>query len=124
MNSCSNQWAQYFCPGGEKNCAVTVPRLARREILGYSDRHSRGRLMATGDTLTGLVRDLRRRCGDGPADGDLLARFVGRRDEAAFAELVGRHGRLVLGVARRHLPDRHAAEDVVQTTFAALARNA
>jgi RNA polymerase sigma factor (sigma-70 family) len=80
--------------------------------------------MTTGETLTGLVRDLRRQCGAGPADGELLTAFAARRDEAAFAELVGRHGPLVLGVARRHIPDRHAADDVVQSTFAALARNA
>ena len=80
--------------------------------------------MATGATLTGLVQYLRRQCGDGPTDGELLARFVRWRDEAAFADLVGRHGRLVLGVARRHLPDRQAAEDVVQATFLALARSA
>src|SRR3954454_15140520 len=80
--------------------------------------------MATGDVLTGLVTRLRHRCGDGPPDGDLLARFAARRDEAAFAELVERHGGLVLGVARRHVPDRHAAEDVLQATFLALARQA
>jgi RNA polymerase sigma factor (sigma-70 family) len=80
--------------------------------------------MPTGAILNGLVADLRRRCGDGPTDGELLARFAGNRDEAAFAELVGRHGRMVLGVAGRHLHDRHAAEDVLQATFLALARNA
>jgi RNA polymerase sigma factor (sigma-70 family) len=80
--------------------------------------------MATANALTGLVEQLRRRCGDAPADGDLLAEFASNRNEAAFAELVGRHGGLVLGVARRHLPDRQAAEDVVQATFAALARSA
>src|SRR5437588_11211058 len=84
----------------------------------------RMRPMATGEVLTGLVRHLRRRSGDGPADGELLAAFAGSRDEEAFTELVVRHGGLVLGVARRHLPDRHAAEDVVQSTFLALARNA
>lgn len=80
--------------------------------------------MTTGNRLNGLVQHLRRRCGDGPADGDLLADFAARRDEAAFAELVRRHGGLVLGVARRHLPDRQAAEDVVQATFLALSKNA
>jgi RNA polymerase sigma factor (sigma-70 family) len=80
--------------------------------------------MAAAESLTRLVHHLRRRCGAGPTDGDLLDRFARHRDEAAFAELVGRHGRLVLGVARRHLPDRQAAEDVVQCTFAALARRA
>jgi RNA polymerase sigma factor (sigma-70 family) len=59
-----------------------------------------------------------------PADADLLARFAGDRDGDAFAELVRRHGPLVFGVARRRLADRHAAEDVVQGTFLALARQA
>src|SRR3954454_626219 len=80
--------------------------------------------MATGDSLTGLVSHLRQQYGDGPADGDLLGRFARRRDEAAFTELVQRHGPLVFGVAWRHLPDRQAAEDVLQSTFLALARNA
>ncbi len=80
--------------------------------------------MASGNSLTGLVQHLRRSCGDGPSDGELLAEFAANRDESAFAELVGRHGRLVFGVARRHVPDRQAAEDVVQATFLALARNA
>jgi RNA polymerase sigma factor (sigma-70 family) len=54
----------------------------------------------------------------------LLAEFAVHRDESAFAELVSRHGKLVLGVAYRHLPDRQAAEDVFQATFVALSRNA
>jgi RNA polymerase sigma factor (sigma-70 family) len=58
------------------------------------------------------------------SDGQLLDRFVRLRDEAAFTELVHRHGRLVQGVARRHLADRHAADDVFQATFLALARQA
>jgi hypothetical protein len=29
--------------------------------------------MATGELLTGLVRQLRRRCGDEPTDGELLS---------------------------------------------------
>src|SRR4051812_29795461 len=76
------------------------------------------------DRLAGVIDRLRRQTAAGPADGELLSRFARDRDEAAFAELVNRHGRLVLGVARRHLPDRHAAEDVVQATFLALARSA
>src|SRR5438067_3725482 len=58
------------------------------------------------------------------SDGQLLERFARDRDEGAFGELLRRHGPLVLGVARRRLADRHAADDVFQTTFLALTRQA
>jgi hypothetical protein len=58
------------------------------------------------------------------SDAELLRRFAGGRDGDAFAELVTRHGPMVLGVCRRILADAHAAEDAFQTTFLALARQA
>jgi RNA polymerase sigma factor (sigma-70 family) len=61
--------------------------------------------------------------GDLP-DRELLERYAGRRDEAAFTALVHRHGPLVLGVCRRVLRDVHAADDAFQATFLILARKA
>src|SRR5690349_13898440 len=72
--------------------------------------------------LSLLLRAARR--AEPASDADLLARFAAGRDESAFAALVERHGPLVLGVARRLLPDPTSADDVFQTTFLALARRA
>ncbi|HLJ93524.1 MAG TPA: sigma-70 family RNA polymerase sigma factor, partial [Gemmataceae bacterium] len=58
------------------------------------------------------------------ADADLLDRFVRRKDEAAFATLLERHGPMVLGVCRRLLPDAHEADDAFQATFLILLQKA
>ncbi len=60
----------------------------------------------------------------GLGEGELLERFVGLRDEAAFAELVARHGPMVLAVCRRWLDDPHDVEDAFQATFLVLVRKA
>jgi RNA polymerase sigma factor (sigma-70 family) len=75
-----------------------------------------------------VLRHLRRRFGTsdlaGLSDRELLQRFTTRHDEAAFETLLQRHGPLVLGVCRRVLADRHAAEDAFQATFVVLVRRA
>jgi RNA polymerase sigma factor (sigma-70 family) len=83
--------------------------------------------MATGQ-LSGVIRHLRRVAlvpdGANRTDEQLLECFLTRREEAAFAELVRRHGPMVLGVCRRILRHAQDAEDAFQATFLVLVRKA
>jgi RNA polymerase sigma factor (sigma-70 family) len=79
-------------------------------------------------SLIRALQDLRQLVGPSPGaeatDRQLLKRYSAQRDEAAFAELVRRHGPTVLGVCRRVLRECHQAEDAFQATFLVLARKA
>jgi RNA polymerase sigma factor (sigma-70 family) len=57
-------------------------------------------------------------------DQQLLRDYAEHHSEAAFAELVRRHVDLVHSAALRMVNESHAAEDVTQSVFLALAQNA
>ena len=54
-------------------------------------------------------------------DDQLIERFVQQNDSTAFAELVRRHGPMVLSVCRRILRHCQDAEDAFQAVFLVLA---
>src|SRR5438105_7256647 len=91
-------------------------------------RQRRDSDMATAQLGT-VLRHIHRLAGEPPGstrrltDRQLLDDFATRRDEAAFAALVARHGPMVLRVCRRVLNHEQDAEDAFQATFLVLARH-
>src|SRR5262245_6969023 len=81
-------------------------------------------MMAVHSVLRFLQTLVARSKSEGQSDRWLVERFVAQRDEAAFAALLERHGRMVLGVCRSVLEDAHLAEDAFQATFLIFARKA
>ena len=76
-------------------------------------------------TLLGPLRKLTATpAGRRTPDQELLERFLGDRDEGAFAALMERHVPMVLQVCRRILKNAHDAEDACQAVFLVLARRA
>jgi RNA polymerase sigma factor (sigma-70 family) len=89
-------------------------------------------MAGVGRATGGWLRQVRGLFGFGTvggwSDGQLLDAFVSRRggdgSEAAFEELMHRHGPMVLRICRRVLRDPEDAEDAFQATFLVLAHRA
>lgn len=75
-------------------------------------------------SLLTVLRGLRQSGPDPASDRELLHHYAQHRDETAFAEIVRRHGALVMAVCRRLLGHHQDAEDAFQATFLVLARKA
>jgi RNA polymerase sigma factor (sigma-70 family) len=109
--------------GKTKNCNQS--RVCWHIVVRHLD--SKGAGMARPEWNT-VLRQLR--CWVGlPAtqeqsDRSLLQQFTAQHDQDAFAQLVQRHGPMVLATCRRALHDWTDAEDAFQATFCVLARRA
>jgi len=76
------------------------------------------------EVIQHLHRAILRQEDAGLTDGQLLDRFIERRDQASITALVQRHGPMVWGVCHRILQNHHDAEDAFQATFLVLVHKA
>src|ERR1700730_7668288 len=116
-----------FCGAAKENgkkCTKYTP--SRNSKEGKDVSASGASEMLT--KLSTVIHHLRRAMVSGDrnafSDAQLVECFLSGRDEAAFEELVRRHGPMVLGLCRRILKDGHDSEDAFQATFFVLARKA
>src|SRR5262249_49557849 len=76
------------------------------------------------DVIQHIRRAVFLRDGAGLTDGQLLADYISRREEAALAALVRRHGPMGWGVCRRGLRNAPEAQNAFHTHFPRLRRKA
>jgi RNA polymerase sigma factor (sigma-70 family) len=77
-----------------------------------------------GGFLARLRLAFRREALAGQSDAALLEKFRSQRDEAAFIEIVERHGSMIRGLCRRMLRQEADIEDCFQATLLVLLRQA
>jgi RNA polymerase sigma factor (sigma-70 family) len=98
--------------------------IVRVGAVGVAHRESMMTTSQMSEVIQHLCRTVLLQDGAGLTDGQLLEGFVSRRDEAALAALVRRHGPMVWAVCRRVLLNYHDAENAFQATFLVLVRKA
>lgn len=77
-----------------------------------------------GSAVHSVLKSLKRHGLGEQNDGQLLISFIDEQSEAAFADIIHRHGAMVFCSARRLLGTATDAEDVYQAAFLLLARKA
>ena len=102
--------------------SISLPNLTNSALR--KKLHSAASLGGIKSQRRGFSERMRDLINEPISDAGLLQRFASHQDEAAFGELVKRHGPQVLKVCRRGLPSEHDVEDVFQATFFVLAHKA
>src|SRR6266545_3886144 len=117
-------WSAPLVPRCKKSCRL--PSAGGLYYTGEDNNRGLGPTMTTASlhAVARYVRHLSEQDTRALSDFQLLDRFTTHQDEAAFTELVRRHGPMVLGVCRRVLNNGHDAEDAFQAAFLVLVRKA
>ena len=105
----------HSCPGGIRKSAFHGP---------WRNQSAAGAWAGQGDSQSGFAFERRLLYEKMMDDHELLEKYAREGSQDAFAELLGRHLKLVYSAALRQVRDVQKAQDVTQLVFANLARRA